>query len=356
VSLDAVLDERATRRVGALTLALLASAVGFFVFVVPRIEWNHRVRVRVGFHDVGGLRPGAAFVVAGRTAGRVEAIVPAPPGRDNLVREGGVIVTLAIDEDVARTIQLPIDIFVSSRGIVSERYLELAPGPRARRADDVARRDGALRDRDELRDGDKLRGSDAATLDRVLQRSLGSMVTIRVFGADLRDDFDHLRAELARLALHFAPTELATLGGNLVELGDELDRLRDTGLGGEAGIASLRTVVTESRDILARLRHTIDELDSGIAVLRARAGAMRALLGTRGADALAKLATLTAGLRGTFARADALLAHVDTIQARLVRGEGSLAKLTGDPEFPEDMKELGKVLKRQPWKLLQTPP
>jgi hypothetical protein len=27
-----------------------------------------------------------------------------------------------------------------------------------------------------------------------------------------------------------------------------------------------------------------------------------------------------------------------------------------DPEFPEDAKELGKILKRQPWKVINRPP
>jgi hypothetical protein len=27
-----------------------------------------------------------------------------------------------------------------------------------------------------------------------------------------------------------------------------------------------------------------------------------------------------------------------------------------DPEFPEDAKELGKILKRQPWKIIGRPP
>ena len=50
-----------------------------------------------------------------------------------------------------------------------------------------------------------------------------------------------------------------------------------------------------------------------------------------------------------------LLAKVDDISGRLARGEGSLGLLMKDPEFPEDAKELGKILKRQPWKVIAKP-
>ena len=35
--------------------------------------------------------------------------------------------------------------------------------------------------------------------------------------------------------------------------------------------------------------------------------------------------------------------------------KGSLMKLMHDPEFPEDAKELGKIMKRQPWKIINHP-
>jgi hypothetical protein len=50
-----------------------------------------------------------------------------------------------------------------------------------------------------------------------------------------------------------------------------------------------------------------------------------------------------------------LLAKVAEINARIARGEGSLGKLMKDPEFPEDAKALGKIMKRQPWRIIQRP-
>jgi hypothetical protein len=60
-------------------------------------------------------------------------------------------------------------------------------------------------------------------------------------------------------------------------------------------------------------------------------------------------------VRGALDKVDPLLAMVREIIGRLERGEGSLGRLSRDPEFPEDTKELGKILKRQPWKILGKP-
>ena len=360
MSLDVVLDERATRRIGAIAIALMATATAFFVFVSPHIEWQTPVRVRIYFADVGGLRSGAAFVVAGRDVGHVESIIPVPRGAARLLDgEIGVVVTVAIDRDTARHIRVPADVFVSSRGIVSERYLELAPADdtRSRGTSGVGggKRSDKPSARAELRDGDELRGSDPATLDRVLERSLASMIAIRAFADDIRGEAAALRMQLGSLRAHFDQAELGTMIGNVVDLRRELDQLREVGLGGDSGMAALRRGVGEARVVIHQLRMTIDILDTRLAALRARGGSARELLGDRGGAALVKLSELTATMRGAFAKADDLLAAIDDVQARLARGEGSLAKLTTDPEFPEDMKELGKVLKRQPWKLLQTP-
>ena len=48
-------------------------------------------------------------------------------------------------------------------------------------------------------------------------------------------------------------------------------------------------------------------------------------------------------------------ASVDVIATRWKRREGTLGRLLSDPEFPEDAKELGKILKRQPWRIFAHP-
>jgi hypothetical protein len=61
-------------------------------------------------------------------------------------------------------------------------------------------------------------------------------------------------------------------------------------------------------------------------------------------------------VRAAIDKVDPLLAQVAELQQKIERGDGSLLKLMRDPEFPEDAKELGKILKRQPWRILDRPP
>lgn len=67
-------------------------------------------------------------------------------------------------------------------------------------------------------------------------------------------------------------------------------------------------------------------------------------------------------LTAAWARAHALASKLERVRtdvealwARWQRKEGTLGRLLSDPEFPEDAKELGKIIKRQPWRLLGRP-
>ena len=60
-------------------------------------------------------------------------------------------------------------------------------------------------------------------------------------------------------------------------------------------------------------------------------------------------------VKADIAKVEPLLAQVDALNQSLARGEGSIMKLMRDPEFPEDAKELGKIMKRQPWKIIDRP-
>ncbi|HEU4731406.1 MAG TPA: hypothetical protein VFT22_26110, partial [Kofleriaceae bacterium] len=98
-------DERLARRVGAIAIAVMAVAIAWFVFLPGRPGWTAPTRIRVVFRHVAGLREHAPLVVAGQPVGRIEAIVPVPPGtddaRDLLGGQVGVAVTVAIDGDSA---------------------------------------------------------------------------------------------------------------------------------------------------------------------------------------------------------------------------------------------------------------
>ncbi len=341
-------DEALTRKVGAAVLLLVAAGIAFVVFVYDRIEWGPHVRIGVYFRQTGGLREGAPLVVGGKSIGEVESIALAP--RDPagpLGGDEGVVATIAIAKRDAKRIARGGDVFVTSRGAFGARYLEIGPAPDP---------DGAT-----LADDTRpIVGRDPPTMDRVLQRTWDNLNITRDFAEAVRPEYDVLRAQLGELAttLEQLSPNIAGAAGLALEiqgLAAEARKFRDIELGGDDGLAKLAATVTAARSTLAQARLVLDQLGTKARALTASTDALRTRLGERGPEALAKVELAIDRMRAAIDKIDPLLAKVEDLNARIARGEGSLGKLMKDPEFPEDAKALGKIMKRQPWKVLARP-
>lgn len=340
-------DERLTRNVGAAVLFLVAAAIAFVVFVYDQIEWRERVRIDVYFQQTGGLREGAPLVVAGREIGEIESIGLSPHGAPGpLNGEEGVRVTVAITKREAAKITRGGDVFVTSRGALGARYLEVGPAP----AEGASFADNT----------DDILGREPPSIDRVMQRTWDNLTITREFADAVRPEMTELRARLAELETTMAELSpnivgVTGLGMEVTGLMAEARELRDVGLGGDAGRAKVTDVIGQSRATLARARLVLDELGTKMRALSASGRALRARLGEKGPAAIAAIELAIARIRAAVDKLDPLLAKVDELNARIARGEGSLGKLMKDPEFPEDAKALGKILKRKPWKVMQRP-
>ena len=233
------------------------------------------------------------------------------------------------------------DVFITSRGALSGKYLEIGPPPVP----------GPT-----LVENDKLLGRDPPSLDRVLQRTWDNLTTASRFAAEVRPEARALSAEVDRLRATLA--EIAPdvmLRADVRALIDEGERTY-AALGGEQGVDRIE-------DVLDRGGATIDQARSTIATLRASAdklgvslGALRGRMGDKGTEALDKIGQAIDRVREVADKIDPLLAQVQALQASIARGDGSLLKLANDPEFPEDAKDLGRILKRKPWKIIDRPP
>lgn len=338
-------DERLARRVGAVVLCALVAAIGFVVFVLDRLDWGDKVRVRVYLRETGGVVEGAPLVVGGREVGEVERIASSPRGAPGpLGGDEGVVMTVAIDAEVARRLRRDADVFVASRGLLSTRYLELGPVPE----------DGPL-----LADGDELRGRDPPSLDRVLNRTWANLLVVKRFAEAVSPEVDRLEQALAELDATLGQVAPSVVGVSSLDL--EVDALvteaRRTydGLGGRDGLARVGALIEQTHTTVACARHVItqlrargDELGAAVEALRVRAGA-------GGSEALAKVELAIERARAAIDRLEPLLARIDEVRVRIERGEGSLGRLMKDPEFPEDAKALGKIIKRNPWRVIARP-
>ncbi|HET7502887.1 MAG TPA: MlaD family protein [Kofleriaceae bacterium] len=352
--MSVVPDERLARRVGAIAIAVMAAAIACFVFLPGRLGLTAPTRIRVVFRHVAGLREHAALVVAGQPVGRIEAIVPVTPASDDarglLGGEVGVAVTVAIDGDSAWKVPASGEIFVASRGPLSDRYLEVAP-PRGDPGLAVA-------------DGQVLRGVDPPSLDNVLQHTWTNMTTYQLFVATIRPELSALRAQLDVLfdqldQLAGDPSSPlaarpAVLAREVRALVASARRTYDTALGGETGVAAARDTLGRSRAMIGELRAALDVLGPRATALAADLARVRGQLAA--SDPVARAEQVISKIRAALDQLEPLLAKIDELGDRIARGEGSLGRLMQDPEFPEDAKDLGKIMKRQPWKILARPP
>lgn len=328
---------RLAQRVGAIALVLMIGAIAGVVFLLDRVELGAPVRIRVVFERASGLHERAPFVVAGQQVGKIEAI--APVVREPLLDGGiGVAVTVAIDGDEVWKVPAAGEVFVASRGALSDRYLEIAPpsGPPG----------------PPVRDGQAIRGVDPPSLDNVLQRSWTNMTIFKLFVETVRPELDALRAQVTRLA-----AEVATLPAiDTASARALVTAARATyagPLGGAPGVAALRAMLAEARATTAQLRAALAVLAPRLDTLVADAIRIRGHLAA--SDPIARTAQAIATIRAALDQLDPLVARLAELSARLAAGEGSLGRLMTDPEFPEDAKDLGKIIKRHPWRVLEKP-
>lgn len=339
-------EERLAQRVGAIALVVLAAAIAGAVFLLDGASLGAPTRIRVAFHHVAGLRERAALVVAGQPVGRIEAVVPLPHGRGGVLGgEVGVAVTIAIAAGDAWKVPANAEIFVASRGPLGDKYLEVAPpqgtpGPA-------------------VHDGLELRGVDPPSLDTVLQRSWANMTTFKLFADAVRPEVAALRAqvdELRRQIDALAPGTPAGLGALAVAVRDASAAARHaytSSLGGEAGLAHAAATLRATRAALGELRAALDALGPRAAAIASHVARVRDHVASH--DPGARVAQTLAAVRDAIARLDPLLATAGELADRAARGEGSLGRLMADPEFSDDAKDLGKIIKRHPWRVLERP-
>ena len=347
-------DAGLTRRVGAIALAVIGLAILFFVFLFDRIELGTRTRIKVYFHHSAGLREQASLVVAGAKIGRIETIANVLHGATSPLKgEVGIAAIVAIDEGDAWKVPADAEVFVSSRGPLSEKYLEVAaphhgdvPGP-------------------PIKEGAELVGADPPSLDNVLQHTWTNMTTFRLFVDEVRPELTALRTEVEALRAHLADVAsdldtpspgirgVAPLIGQARELLAEEQKTYQVSLGGPVGFARFQAMISDARTTLAQARVAIDKLQPLAARLGANVTRVRGAFASH--DPPGRIELVLARARAAIDKIDPLLAKVDELNGRLARGEGSMGRLMHDPEFPEDAKELGKILKRQPWKVIARP-
>lgn len=346
-------DDRTSRRVGAVVLVvLIAAAAAVVTFDAGRLRPS--IDVTIFFGHIGALEEGADVHVAGRVVGVVDSVqlLPAALARDPshpLHPGGGVAVGIRLQRRYAGWAAPNGEVFLTTKGVLGDPYVELGP-PAA----------GAARTRG-LEDGDRLRGVDPPRLEQVVVKSFQNMTQLRRLLDDAAPAARELAVQIAKLRVTLAliepgPGAYAAAGDAFGDLLAEWRRLSDGVGGGLAaeGLSSGDAAALFSRvsALVSRMRGELGATGDALDQLRAEVVRIRSRIPP---DLVARLERGLAEARVAVARLESIAASAQELVARVQSGQGTVGALLGDPEFIDDAKQLGKILKRQPWRVLGHP-
>ncbi|HEY7955698.1 MAG TPA: hypothetical protein VII38_10405, partial [Polyangia bacterium] len=230
------------------------------------------------------------------------------------------------------------EFFVNTQGVLGEQYLEIQPGTFDHPPLDVSQ---------------PIVGVDPPRTDLIVARLyefLDSVTSI------LRDDKDVIRDFLKSGA-----SVVRTLDGILKENQSEIGKLLTNVDGltreGSALLASIRAGVGDSsqlRNTLANIEALSGSIRRQIDPLLAKAG--KALDGVDnvtsaiGPNEKKKLVQALDDLASVGQKADRIAADAEVVMTKIKEGKGTAGALLVDEQIYDDLKELVRDLKRNPWK------
>lgn len=333
-------------RVGAFVLIGLL-VVGGFLAVLSDWSLSATARVAVDYAYSGSLKAGAPVIMSGVRIGRVAALElvddSAAVPVDELGRRDLPIVRAALDLDAAALPRLRRDarFYVGMQGLIGEAYVEVAPGSEAAGLDQTA----------------AIRGVDAPKLHVMILRFSSTLATVSglVGSADgdrlkrIGASVQSILAEVERVvdeeggAIRKLVADLGATATALRNVVSSVDRALGDGAQLEALLGDGAAVSGELRRALPGLVLRAEEVSASVARMIARM--------EKDTDAKS-VAEILANARDAAQRLSSITEDARILTQSLRRGEGTLGGLLRDPTVYEDVKELLRELKRNPWKLM----
>jgi phospholipid/cholesterol/gamma-HCH transport system substrate-binding protein len=325
-------------KVGALIVVSLALLVGF-VALLGGLSLSPTFRVYVDYDFSGNIHPGAPVKISGIKVGKVEEVQFKGGELDPEVnRRVQVRLVVRIEERAKNAIHEGAEFFVNTQGVLGEQYLEIAPGPY---------------DKPPLRPDTKVRGIDPPRTDLIIARLYEFLDAVTSL---LREDKEVLR-DLLRSGARVARSLDKLLGENqedVRKLIGDLDRLTaasadfvaklDKGVG---SAEELHRMVVNIEQISGELRGEITPLVQKTKRALDGVGELATLLGPEDKK---KLLRALDELMVVGTKVQAVATDASALVGDIKKGRGTVGALLVDQQIYDDLKELTRDLKRNPWK------
>lgn len=336
-------------KVGALVLFSLALLVGF-VLVLGDFSMSDGFTFHVDFENAGGLKPGADVAIAGINVGNVKKLKFHPNKDDGGQPAVEVRATLRIDQEYADAVRQDSEFFITRRGVLGEPYIEI---------------ETHSYDKPQVAEGAVLRGVEPPRMDVIVAKATQLLDTLHdllsdpdIAAKDLISNAASLMAHLDEVIVHNREDIDGTISNTRATTKEAAQLLSALNFAVEDGkkvrrlLADSQATAANARHISAKIDGDIDPLMDDVKVTASNARQVSESVGRIVGDNEQKLDESIANVHSSTENLANLSKNADTVVGRVESGEGTVGQLLADRQMYDDMKELLRMIKRRPWKIL----
>jgi len=323
---------------------LILVAVGIltvFIVLMGGLSFQPTYKVFVDFDNPAGIQSGAPVRIAGVSVGKIKDVQFRGGAEAAMEGERPALVrlTLSIESRYHEAIRENAIFYVTSQGLLGEQFLAIDPGSR---------------DRPALAEHAVVRGLDPPRLDLLLAEGYELLHTaidsIRNNRAQIEELFDGLRYTFRGTGefLNANTDRLQRIAENLETITVETNEL----------VRSARTRYVDSPQV-ARIINNIDHASTAIArdtepLLRdtrtTMANVNRVSSTVGGPDEQRRIKQAIQDMAEIASRAKQATADAQMIVSHVKRGKGTVGAFVMDEQVFDDLQELFRDLKHNPWK------
>jgi phospholipid/cholesterol/gamma-HCH transport system substrate-binding protein len=328
-------------KVGILILVSLG-ILAAFVLIMGGLSFEKTYTLYVDFDNPGGLQSGAPVRVAGVKCGKVGELqfmggrVDPKTNRRTLVRA-----KISVEQRVKDSIHDDADFYITTQGVLGEQFLAIDPGSPQKPV---------------LQENTIVKGIDPPRLDLFLAKAYELLDTTMNGIRNNRELISDIATNTAGL-----------LKGLNTVLTDNRERINRIVQNLETLSAEANTLTSHARTNYVdnpKIQRTIDNIDKLTTDIQRDSGPMlkdvreaaanlnRASKVVGGEEEHAKLRKTIDEVSQLAARANATAADAQSIVSHIKKGNGTVGALVMDEAIYDDVQEMVRDLKHNPWKFL----
>jgi phospholipid/cholesterol/gamma-HCH transport system substrate-binding protein len=325
-------------KVGLLLVVSLA-LLGGFLALLGNFSFRGGTRIKVNYDFSGNLQSGAAVKISGIKVGKVEEVRYLGGEVDPDTKKRVQVRVVAFVEDrVKESIRKNAEFFINTQGVLGEQYLEIQPGSW---------------DQPPLDPSHSVEGVNPPRTDLIVARLyefLDSITSLLKDDKDVIRDFLQSGASVVRTLDDILKTNKAEIGrllGNVDALSKQAADLLASIKSGVGDASELRKTLGNIEGISASIKRDIDPL---IAKAKKALDGVDRVTSVVGPGEREKLQKALDQLVVVGDKAEKMTSDAQSLVADIKKGKGTAGALLVDPQIYDDLKELVRDLKRNPWK------